>query len=206
MIPLATLAFKLLGIGKAIGRAVKARLLWALQKPYRAVIIALLVAVGVLAWQNSGLRHDNQRAAWREDGWRQFAYDVGYASKNAELAAIANAERVKQEYERIAENAKVTHNRALADNRAAIERWKLQNNRGQSFTGQGDSAATAEVSTGIAGAETLPVIPRGFVLLPESDLDKVAVIQAAFFALQQAAREAQGVETDPNKLLPKPVQ
>jgi hypothetical protein len=115
------------------------------------------------------------------------------ASKKAEKLALDNANRVKDEYERISDNAKKDYALNLADNRAAIERWKLQNRRGA--TGKTDSATATEVPTGITGAETVPVIPRGFVLLPESDLDKTADIQATLAALQEAARKVMAVET-----------
>jgi hypothetical protein len=117
------------------------------------------------------------------------------ASKDAKAAALANAQRVKDEYERISDNAKKDYAVRLADNRAAIERWKLQNRRGAAS--QIDSTAAPKVPGGITGAETLPVVPRGFVLLPESDLDKTADIQATFAALQEAARKAMAVETAP---------
>jgi hypothetical protein len=117
------------------------------------------------------------------------------ASEDAKAAALANAQRVKDEYKRISDNAKKDYAVRLADNRAAIERWKLQNRRGAAS--QIDSAPAPEVSSGIAGAEALPVVPRGFVILPESDLDKTADIQATFAALQEAARKAMSVETTP---------
>ena len=116
------------------------------------------------------------------------------ASEAAKQAAIANAARVKAEYERIKANAKITYNRALADNRATIDRW-MQNNRGA--TGQSNSAAATEIPTGIARAETLPELPSGFVLLPATDLPIMADIQATLYALQQAAREVERVQTVP---------
>jgi hypothetical protein len=158
----------------------------ALTYPLHAAIVALLCLSAWLYWSKQNVR---ETVAQREATIAQMQQ----ASKIATAAAKANAQRVKDEYERISDNAKKDYALNLADNRAAIERWKLQNRRGA--TSQTDSAPAPEVSSGIAGAETMPVIPRGFVLLPESDLDKTADIQATLAALQEAARKAMAVET-----------
>jgi hypothetical protein len=160
----------------------------ALAYPLQAAIVALLCLSAWLYWSKQNVR---ETVAKREATIAQMQQ----ASKDAKAAALANAQRVKDEYERISDNAKKDYAVRLADNRAAIERWKLQNRRGASS--QIDSAPAPEVSSGIAGAETMPVIPRGFVLLPESDLDKTADIQATLAALQEAARKAMAVETAP---------
>ena len=117
------------------------------------------------------------------------------ASKEATAAALANAERVKREYKEISDEAKQDYAGKLADNRAAIERWKLQN--GRSATGQSNSTPATDIPTGVTGTEALPLVPRGFVILPESDLDKTADIQATLAALQEAARKVQAVLTVP---------
>jgi len=89
MIPLATIGFKLLGIGRAIGGAAKAAARWTLSDLRHIAIVALAVCAGVLVWQNSGLSSKVQKAAWREAGWRQFAYDVGYTSGKNRAKQIA---------------------------------------------------------------------------------------------------------------------
>ena len=160
----------------------------ALAYPLQAALIALLCLSAWLYWSKQNVR---ETVAKREATIAQMQQ----ASKIATAAAKANAQRVKDEYERISENAKKDYAVRLADNRAAIERWKLQNRRGAAS--QIDSTAAPKVSGGIAGAEALPVVPRGFVLLPESDLDKTADIQATLAALQEAARKAMSVETAP---------
>ena len=160
----------------------------ALAYPLQAALIALLCLSVWLYW---GKQSALDTVAEREATIAQMQQ----ASKIATAAAKANAQRVKDEYERISDNAKKDYALNLADNRAAIERWKLQNRRGAAS--QIDSAAAADIPGGIAGAETLPVVPRGFVLLPESDLDKTANIQATLASLQEAARKAMAVETAP---------
>jgi hypothetical protein len=154
----------------------------------QAALIALLCLSAWLYW---GKQSALDTVAEREATIAQMEQ----ASEDAKAAALANAQRVKDEYERISENAKKDYAVRLADNRAAIERWKLQNRRGAAS--QIDSTAAPKVPGGIAGAEALPVVPRGFVLLPESDLDKTADIQATLAALQEAARKAMSVETTP---------
>jgi hypothetical protein len=156
--------------------------------PLQAAIVALLCLSAWLYW---GKQSALDTVAEREATIAQMEQ----ASEDAKAAALANAQRVKDEYERISENAKKDYAVRLADNRAAIERWKLQNRRGAAS--QIDSTAAPKVPGGITGAETLPVVPRGFVLLPESDLDKTADIQATLAALQEAARKAMAVETTP---------
>jgi hypothetical protein len=160
----------------------------ALEYPLQAAIVALLCLSAWLYWSKQNVR---ETVAKREATIAQMEQ----ASKDAKAAALANAQRVKDEYERISENAKKDYAVRLADNRAAIERWKLQNRRGAAS--QIDSTAAPKVPGGITGAEALPVVPRGFVLLPESDLDKTADIQATLAALQEAARKAMAVETVP---------
>ena len=160
----------------------------ALEYPLQAALIALLCLSAWLYW---GKQSALDTVAEREATIAQMEQ----ASKDAKAAALANAQRVKDEYERISDNAKKDYAVRLADNRAAIERWKLQNRRGAAS--QIDSTAAPKVPGGITGAETLPVVPRGFVLLPESDLDKTADIQATLAALQEAARKAMAVETAP---------
>ena len=160
----------------------------ALAYPLQAALIALLCLSAWLYW---GKQSALDTVAEREATIAQMEQ----ASEDAKAAALANAQRVKDEYERISDNAKKDYAVRLADNRAAIERWKLQNRRGAAS--QIDSTAAPKVPGGITGAETLPVVPRGFVLLPESDLDKTADIQATFAALQEAARKAMAVETAP---------
>ena len=167
---------------------VKRLLRIALAYPLQAALIALLCLSVWLYWSKQNVR---ETVAKREATIAQMEQ----ASKDAKAAALANAQRVKDEYERISDNAKKDYAVRLADNRAAIERWKLQNRRGAAS--QIDSTAAPKVPGGITGAETLPVVPRGFVLLPESDLDKTADIQATFAALQEAARKAMAVETAP---------
>jgi hypothetical protein len=160
----------------------------ALAYPLQAALIALLC---LSAWLYCSKQNALDTVAEREATIAQMEQ----ASEDAKAAALANAQRVKDEYERISDNAKKDYAVRLADNRAAIERWKLQNRRGAAS--QIDSTAAPKVPGGITGAETLPVVPRGFVLLPESDLDKTADIQATFAALQEAARKAMAVETAP---------
>lgn len=160
----------------------------ALEYPLQAAIVALLCLSAWLYWSKQNVR---ETVAKREATIAQMEQ----ASKDAKAAALANAQRVKDEYERISDNAKKDYAVRLADNRAAIERWKLQNRRGAAS--QIDSTAAPKVPGGITGAEALPVVPRGFVLLPESDLDKTADIQATLAALQEAARKAMAVETVP---------
>ena len=160
----------------------------ALAYPLQTAIIALLCLSAWLYWSK-------QDALDTVADRNATIAQMEQASRDAKAAALANAQRVKDEYERISDNAKKDYAVRLADNRAAIERWMRQNRRGS--TSQIDSTTASEVPGGITGAETLTVIPRGFVLLPESDLDKTADIQATLAALQEAARKVMSVETTP---------
>jgi hypothetical protein len=192
MIPLATLGFKLLGIGRWIWSAIRSAIRWAMSDWRHLVIVAVSLFaaynyIGASKWQGRA-----EKALATIEARDKTIADMTAASEAAKQAALANAARVKAEYERIEANAKITYDRALADNRATVDRW-LQNRRGA--TGQADSAPATEISTGIAGTETMPQLSSGFVILPESDLGKIADIQATLYALQQAAREVERVQT-----------
>jgi hypothetical protein len=170
--------------------------------PFSALTSKIYGAIAIAALTFAGVQTVRIEGFWFIDGYADKLANANatiaqmeQASEDAKAAALANAQRVKDEYERISDNAKKDYADRLADNRASIERWKLQNRRGS--TSQIDSAAAAEVSSGIVGAETMPFIPTGFVLLPESDLDKTADIQATLAALQEAARKVIAVETVP---------
>lgn len=158
-------------------------------------ILSLFAAYQYLSaskWQGRA-----EKALVRLERANKTISDMKAASEAAKQAALANAARVEAEYKEIADNAKQDYDRALADNRASVERWKLQNRR--SATGKGDSTAAATGTEGIAGTETLPNIPSGFALVPESDLDKTADIQATLVALQDWARGIGKVETVPQQ-------
>lgn len=189
------IAMKLFGFGKTLLSWGRSALRW-IVSDWRHILIALVSLFAAYQWLEAGkYQRAHERAVTSLERANKTIADMKAASEAAKQSAIANAARVKAEYERIADNAKITYGRALADNRASVERWKLQNRR--SATGKVDSATATEISTGTVGAETLPIIPIGFALLPESDLDKIADIQATLYALQQAAREVERVQTVP---------
>ena len=175
--------------------AIRAGIKWALSDWRNAVIVALAVAGAYFVLSADKWQGRAERALATVEARDKTIADMTSASEAAKQAALANAKRVELEYKEISDNAKITYDRALADNRATVDRWLRKNNRGA--TGQNNSAAAAEVSTGIAGAEALPQLPAGSVILPESDLDKIADIQATLYALQQAAREVERVQTVP---------
>jgi hypothetical protein len=168
---------------------------WAIKHPVHVAFIALAAVAAFLALSNASLRgdirHRDKIIALRD----ATIADMIASNEIATRLANENVQRVKQKYKEIADESEKDYANSLAANNAAIERWRLQNRR--SRASQGDSTATTDVRTGIADTETLPVIPRGFVILPESDLDKVAVIQANLFALQEAARKVMAVDTVP---------
>lgn len=181
-----------------IGNGIAAAFKWALSDWRHLVIVAasLFAAhnyIGASKWQGRA-----ERALAAVEARDKTIADMTAASKASKQAALANAGRVKAEYERIEANAKITYNRALADNRATVDKWLRKNNRGA--TGQGDSAPAPGIPAGIAGAETVPELPTGFVLLPATDLPLMADIQATLYALQQAAREVERVQTLPTDL------
>jgi hypothetical protein len=190
-----TLGLKALGIGKTLLAWGRSALGW-IFKDWRHVLIAVLSLfaaynyIGASKWQSRA-----ERALATVEVRDKTIADMTATSEVAKQAALANAKRVELEYKEIADNAKITYDRTLADNRATVDRWLRQNNRGA--TGQTDSTAATKIPTGIAGAETLPIVPRGFVLLPATDLPLMADIQATLYALQQAAREVERVHTLP---------
>lgn len=114
---------------------------------------------------------------------------VGYA--NAQLvAAELNRHQVaaiKRRYDAIAEKSEIEYEKRLASNKLALNDWMRRQALGRPTESTGAGSAT-QVQSEAAGTEAVPVIPRGFVIVPESDLDKTADIQATLAALQEAAR------------------
>lgn len=188
-------ALRLLGFGKTLLSWGRSALRW-IVSDWRHILIALVSLFAAYQWLEAGkYQRAHERAVTSLERANKTIADMKAASEAAKQAAIANAKRVEAEYERIATDAKNSYDRALADNRASVGRWKLQNRR--SATGKGDSTTTATGTEGIAGTEALPNIPSGFALVPESDLDKTADIQATLYALQEWARGIGKVETAP---------
>lgn len=112
------IGLKLLGIGQALGRTVRGMVRWTLSDIRHAAIVALLAALAVLWLQNSGLRSAVQKATWREAGWKQFAYDTGYASGKARAAQIAMNKAVTDKQitiERLNRETSLIRNAAIRD-------------------------------------------------------------------------------------------
>ena len=120
---------------------------------------------------------------------------------------VANAQRVaaelnqhqikaiKERYDAIAEKSEIDYEKRLASNKLAINNW-LRSRTIAGLTEGSRTSTASEVQSEASGTEALPIIPRGFVIVPESDLDKTADIQATLAALQEAARAIEA--TKPN--------
>lgn len=158
-----------------------------------------LIGMGVLALvaalQYQSARHWSKLALNEKAAHAASVERYKGAQRVAAELNKAKVERIEREYAVIAEKSEREYDALLASNRASLDRWL----RGQASKGNTGSSATGQttaIQPEITGAETLPIIPRGFVLLPESDLDKVAVIQSTLAALQEAVRQTQVVSVE----------
>lgn len=155
--------------------------------------MGVLALVAALQWQNA--RHWSKVAMNEKAAQAQTVERYKGAQRVAAELNKAKVERIERDYAVIAEKSERNYDALLSDNRRALSDWMRKQGAG-SKTGGGTTGEAASIQPEAAGTETLPVIPRGFVLLPESDLDKVAVIQSTLAALQEAVRQTQVVPVE----------
>lgn len=160
--------------------------------PYIGMGVLALVA----ALQYQSARHWSKLALNEKAAHAASVERYKGAQRVAAELNKAKVERIEREYAVIAEKSERNYDALLASNRASLDRW-LRGQANNRNTGSSTTGQAATVQPEVTGAETLPVIPRGFVILPESDLDKTADIQATLAALQEAARKVMAVETVP---------
>lgn len=194
-----TFLLSLLGIGKNVLGWLTAGVKYLFAAWYR---IALAVALAAFLWAYMGWTAADKRAmkykrtAEVEMSLR-IANEVAYkdAQKVAADLNKKQVESIKSQYAAIAEKSEIDYEKRLADNKLAISNWMRRQALGRA-AGEGGAGSPAEVREEVAGTEAVPVIPRGFALVPESDLDKTADIQATLAALQQAVIEVMAVDTN----------
>ena len=195
-----SLGLNLLGIGKGTMSWVKAAFGWLFKAWYRVAIAALCVIALYLFLANVSLRR--QVLHWKE------RYTIEATAHITTKVNVANAQKVaadmnrhqveviKAKYDAIAEKSETDYEKRIADNRANLAKFMRTQALARVAQGTGTSI-TSEVQSEASGTEALPIIPRGFVIVPESDLDKTADIQATLAALQEAARAIEA--TKPNE-------
>ena len=195
-------ALRLLGIGGKLMAWGRSAFEWLTGAWYRIVIAMLL---GACIWLYVGKSSALASAAkWKRTAEVEMALRISneVTYKNAqEVAADLNRKQVaaiKERYDAIAEKSEIDYEKRLASNKLALNDWMRRQAQATGRSGEGIGAGSAtEVQTDSTGTEAVPVIPRGFVIVPESDLDKTAVIQATLAALQEAARAIEA--TKPNE-------
>ena len=195
-----SLGLNLLGIGKHVLGWVSGAFKWLFAKWYR---VALLVSLTAFLWAFTGKLSETKRAdrnaeIAKSEKKLRIANEVAY--KNAQkVAADLNQHQIKaikERYDAIAEKSEIDYEKRLASNKLAINNW-LRSRTIAGLTEGSRTSTASEVQSEASGTEALPIIPRGFVIVPESDLDKTAVIQATLAALQEAARAIEA--TKPNE-------
>lgn len=194
-----SLGLSLLGIGKNLLSWLTAGFKWIFASCER-VAIALLLALALYLYvdRSSALA---SAAKWKRTAEVEMALRISNetAYKNAQsIAADMNKRQVaaiKDRYDAIAEKSEIDYEKRLADNKLALNNWMRRQALGRS-AGEAGASSPAEVRAETAGTEALPVIPRGFALVPESDLEKTADIQATLAALQQAVIQVMAVDTN----------
>ena len=179
---------------------ISAAIQWLFKAWYRLAIAALLAAcIWLYVGKSSALA---SAAKWKRTAEVEMALRISneVAYKNAQaIAADMNRKQVaaiKERYDAIAEKSEIDYEKRLASNKLAINNW-LRSRTIAGLTEGSRTSTASEVQSEASGTEALPIIPRGFVIVPESDLDKTAVIQATLAALQEAARAIEA--TKPNE-------
>jgi len=162
MLGLATLAFKLLGIGKAIGRAVKAGLRWTLSDWRHVLIVALVSTVGVLWLQSGKWQGRAERALATIEQRDKTIADMKAASEAARAAQIAMNEKRTQDEKDIANEA--DKNDAIAQreagNRAILyrDRWRVRNICQSSAAGADSPAKDSVAESGNGPGNTADMV------------------------------------------------
>jgi len=199
-----TFLLSLLSIGKNVMGWLTAGVKYLFAAWYR---IALAVALAAFLWAYMGWTAADKRAVkWKRTAEVEMSLRIAneVAYKDAQkVAADLNkkqVESIKSQYAAIAEKSEIDYEKRLAANKLAINNW-LRSRTIEGITSRPRTGPASEVQSETSGTEAMPVIPRGFVIVPESDLDKTADIQATLAALQEAARaiEKSGNTTSANR-------
>lgn len=186
-----------LTIFSPVGRLLKALWSWTTANPMRLVIVALMALSGFLAISNASLRGDKVHLqkvyAGEVKAHKKTVANFKAAQETAKRNALANVERVRNEYQEINDDAQKDYYRRLASGNANLDRWKLQNSGGAA---SGDnSTGIAESATRTARASGTTVLLEGYYSVPERDLEVTAEAFAKLEALQAWASSVGGVET-----------
>lgn len=175
MIPLATLGFKLLGIGRWIWSAILAGIKWALSD-WRHILIAIVSLFAAYQWVEAGKyqRAHGKAVASLERANKTIA-DMTAASEAAKAAQIAMNETVKVEYETKARQSNEKHKANLVAIRSAANDYATGNRLSKvcpNFTTSSDTTTKDSATQGDGG------LSGDAVILARGDYDRLNVLAA----------------------------
>jgi hypothetical protein len=186
----------LLGIGKNIMGWLSAAFKWIFASWHRVVVAIAVLEALVIAILLIQVANWKERYTVEATAHITTKVNVANAQKVAADMNRHQVEVIKQKYDVIAEKSEIDYEKRLVDSRSVVRNWLRIQAAKNTPEGTGASGGT-QVQPEASGAGEVPDIPKGFAVLPISDLDLIAGAYDKLAALQDAARAVS--EVKPNE-------